>query len=113
MTNLGVEVPQSTLTQLERRVVRLSALVEQATQISPHKKVREGGALLMERLGEWIDEIKELSDIGDADVHDRIRSFSLRLKLAEEKVKTWPVPARYKKAGDTKARPKRRLNRAA
>jgi hypothetical protein len=93
MTSFGMQISEHTITSLEKRASRLAALVETATQGSQLKKVRDNGAQLVERLGEWVEEIKELRDMGDEDVEELIKSFTTRLALAEEKIKAWPIPA--------------------
>ena len=92
MTKFGEMIPQSTLENLERRVSRLSILVELATQGSAEKSIRESGAQLIERLSEWLEDIKDLVEIGDEDAHDLVKSFTMRLRLAETKVKAWKIP---------------------
>ncbi len=112
MTKLGVQIPTSTISTLDFRVARLSSLVEIATQSSPEKKIRANGAQLIERLSEWLEEIKDLSEVGDEDVHDVLKSFKLRLKLAEAKIKTWPIPDRLRKQATASFEPvKRRRGR--
>lgn len=96
MTKLGVQVPEATMVALEKKADRFVQLVETATSESPHKEVREGGAQLIERVGEWLDEIKDLREVGDEDVHERIQSFAIRLHLAEEKTKGWPIPEKVR-----------------
>jgi hypothetical protein len=92
MTKLGENTPQSTIDGLERRVSRLSILVELATQNSNEKSIRESGAQLIERLSEWLEDIKDLAEVGDEDAHDLVKSFTMRLRLAETKVKAWSIP---------------------
>jgi hypothetical protein len=93
MTKLGIEISDSTMAQLERRVAKLMALLEIATHKAADKKIRENGAQLSDRLAEWIDDIKDLREAGDEEVAERISSFTLRLKMAEDKMKNWPIPA--------------------
>jgi hypothetical protein len=92
MSHLSARVPESTVNALARRTARLIEVVERATQTSPHKAVREGGAQLVELLGERLEEIRELHAMEDEDVVDRIKGFKLRLSLAEEKVQRWNLP---------------------
>jgi hypothetical protein len=92
MSNLSSRVPEATVNAIARRTARLIDLVERATQASPHKQVREGGAQLIDLLGERIEEIRELHAMDDEDLPDRIKGFKLRLSLAEEKVLTWKLP---------------------
>ncbi len=92
MTKFGEMIPQSTLDRLERRVSRLSILLELATQNSAEKSIRESGAQLIERLSEWLEDIKDLVEVGDEDAHDLVKSFTMRLRLAETKVKGWSIP---------------------
>lgn len=96
MTRLGVEVSDKTMVALEKKALRLAELVDLATSAASDKKVRDGGAQLVERLGEWMDEIKDLREVGDEDVHEKIRSFAIRLHLAEEKTKSWPIPKKQR-----------------
>lgn len=96
MTSLGVQVPEATMIALEKKANRFAELVEAATTESPHKYVRDGGKQLIERIGEWLDEIKDLREVGDEDVHDKIQSFAIRLHLAEEKTKAWPIPEKVR-----------------
>lgn len=113
MTKLGETIEKSTLEGLERRVARLSILVEYATQSSPERKIREGGNQLIERLSEWVEDIKDLAEIGDEDVHDLLKSFMLRLRLAEQKVKDWQIPESVvaRAFDDETAQPARRRGR--
>lgn len=97
MTKLGVQVPETIIVSLEKRAARLASLVESATQASPERPIREGGALLIDRLGEWVEEIKDLREMGDEEVTEVIRSFATRLRIAEEKVKAWPLPQSARK----------------
>jgi hypothetical protein len=92
MTDLTARIPESAINALARRTTRLIELVERATQSSPEKGVREGGAQLVELLGERVEEIRELHAIGDEDLPERLRAFTLRLKLAEAKVMAWKMP---------------------
>lgn len=113
MTKLGETIEKSTLDALERRVARLSILVEFATQSSPERKIREGGNQLIERLSEWVEDIKDLAEVGDEDVHDLLKSFVLRLRLAEQKVKSWHIPPSVVERAfeNEEAQPKRRRGR--
>ena len=97
MQSLGQALPESAVTRLERRVARLSALLEVATQQASDRQIRDGGAQLIERLGEWLEDIKDLREVGDEDVHEMVRSFELRLKLAERKVDGWAIPPSVKR----------------
>lgn len=109
MTKLGVQVPEATMVALEKKAGRLANLVEAATSEAPVREVRDGGAQLVERIGEWMDEIKDLREVGDEDVHEKIQSFAIRLHLAEEKTKSWPIPEKVRARIMTQ--PKRRRGR--
>lgn len=97
MTNLGAPVSESTVNTLARRTTRLVELVERATQASPAKEIREGGKQLVELLNERMEEIRELHSMDDEELGEKVRAFTLRLKLAEEKVLSWKHPAKPRK----------------
>jgi hypothetical protein len=103
MTDLSARIPESAITSLARRTARLIELIERATQISPEKSVREGGAQLAELLNERIEEIRELHAMDDQDLAERVRAFALRIKMAESKVMTWKLPAPRKTAAQKSA----------
>jgi hypothetical protein len=112
MTDLSARIPESAINALARRTTRLIDLVERATQASPEKGVREGGAQLVELLAERIEEIRELHAMDDEDLADRIRAFTLRIKLAEAKVMTWKLPG-PRKSSVAKAAPGRKRVKTA
>ena len=93
MTKLGKLIPQKAVHGLEVRTLKLAGLVETATQTSHVRAVREAGAPLIERLSEWMEEIKDLREVGDEEVNDLVESYHIRLWLAEKKVNTWDIPA--------------------
>ncbi len=108
---LGATVPRSTIAALERRATKLAALIDVATKASTNRDIRTGGAQLIDRLNEWIEEIKELVDMEDEDVLEMVKSFHLRLRIAEGKVARWQIPANLRKqalGSETKERRRRR-----
>ncbi|MCB9653969.1 MAG: hypothetical protein H6729_07580 [Deltaproteobacteria bacterium] len=107
---LGTEVPEATIHMLEKRAEKLASLVDLATRQSSKKDVREGGTLLIERLGEWVDDIKALREVGDEDIHDVIQTFWVRLHLAERKTRDWSIPDELRTAA---GRPKVRRAKAS
>jgi hypothetical protein len=112
MTKLGETISQAKLDAIERRVTKLATLLEVATQNSSEKTVREGGAQLIERLSEWVEDIKDLAEVGDEDVVEVVKGFMVRLKLAEDKVKEWKIPPALVRAyNDDEALPARRRGR--
>lgn len=88
---LGVEIPQANVDALETRAHRLIVAVDKATQDNPDRRVKVAGGQLAERILEWVEEIKDLREVGDDDVAEVMRSFSARLKLAEKAVAAWPT----------------------
>ncbi len=110
MEMFEVEIPQSKIDALEARAVRLSALVDAATHSSENRNTRESGSLLADRIMEWVDEIKDLRAIGDKDVLEKIQSFSMRLHMAEQKIKSWPLPKELRKEFAPKKSRKRNKN---
>lgn len=101
----GVDIPQSHLDALESRAQRLTDEVDRATAASTDRRVREVGGQLVDRILEWIEEIKDLLEVGDEDVVERVRSFQARLVLAEKLVSRWPKP---KEAVGTEPKKRRR-----
>lgn len=87
---MRARMSESTVNALARRTSRLIELIETATQKSPEKHVREGGAQLVELLSERLEEIREMHAGEDDDLADRVRGFELRVRLAEAKVLEWP-----------------------
>ena len=108
MTKLGVTIPQSVLSALEKRAQKLTSLVDVATSSAHDKKVRDSGAQLIERVNEWIEEIRDLNTVGDDEVEERAKSFHIRLRLAEEKIKGWQLPASVRDRAEAALRPRRR-----
>lgn len=106
MSEFRDRVPESKVNAIARRAARLSKLVERATKSSPSKEVRARGGQLVEVLTEWVDQIQELHSGGDVDLEERVRSFTIRLHLAEQKVVTWHIPEKKKRP--PKAKPARR-----
>lgn len=106
---LRAGVSESTINAIARRTARLIEMVERATQASGEKQIRDGGAQLVELLSERIEEIRELFASDDEELTERIKGFLIRLKLAEEKVTTWPMPPEVKRAkAERKKAPKAR-----
>ena len=108
MTKLGVNIPQPVLTSLEKRAQKLTSLVDAATSGASDKRVRDHGAQLIERVQEWVEEIRDLNMVGDQEVEERARSFHIRLRLAEEKIKGWALPASVREKAEAALRPRRR-----
>ena len=100
MTQLGVGVSESLIRRVTERAAKLAFIVEVTTEISPSKKIREGGAQLIDRLNEWVEEIRDLHEAQDDEIEDRLKSFIVRLRLAEAKVTQWPIPASARKILD-------------
>ena len=110
MTSFAAPVSQTTVASIERRAARLASLIEVVTQGSSERRIRETGAQLVERLGEWVEEIKELNDAGDGEAQEKARTFDLRLRLAEEKTLSWNLPPELREpaAPPSRSRPSRR-----
>lgn len=109
----GVEIPQSELDALETRAHRLTVDVDRATSNSTDRSVREIAGQLVDRILEWVEEIKELREVGDEDVMERIKSFEKRLSLAEREVGGWPKPKDKASGEPSRRRRKRRQANAA
>ncbi|MEL6190048.1 MAG: hypothetical protein AAFU79_35940 [Myxococcota bacterium] len=109
----GVEIPQSKLDALETRAHRLTVDVDRATSSSSDRSVRETAGQLVDRILEWVEEIKELREVGDEDVMERMRSFEARLSLAEREVARWPKPSDPANGAPSRRRRKRRQANAA
>lgn len=105
----GVDIPQNQLDALEARAHRLAGEVDRATSASADRRVRETAGQIVDRIFEWVEEIKELREVGDEDVLERIKSFHTRLMLAEREMTSWPKP----NARKTSAKRRRRAPRAA
>jgi hypothetical protein len=82
-------VSEQMMRSLTERANRLADRVELATRRSPRPDVRRDGARFGEVLDEWLDDIKELREIGDEHLRETVQSFNARLDLAEQKVKAW------------------------
>ena len=89
---LGVDIPKSYMNALEARALRLTSVIDAATSQSPDRLIRDSGAQLSDRIVEWVEEIKELLELGDEEVFERIQSFVTRLHIAERKIQSWPLP---------------------
>ncbi len=108
MTKLGVTIPKPVMSALEKRAQRLISLVDAATSGATDKRVREQGAQLIERVHEWVEEIRDLNTIGDDEVEERANSFHIRLTLAQKKVDGWALPASVRDRAEAALRPRRR-----
>lgn len=95
----GVDIPQSHVDALEARAQRLANEVDRATTASSDRRIRDTAGHLVDRILEWVEEIKELREVGDEDVIERIKSFQGRLALAESHVASWPMPADKRASG--------------
>ncbi len=103
MSNLGAPtVSDSVMRHLERRAARMVLLVEAASQNNPDRKIREGGAQLVERILEMTQEILELKDAGDDSLAEAADVFHRRLYIAEKKIEAWNIPASVLKKIDKK-----------
>jgi hypothetical protein len=109
---MRARVPESKVNALARRAAKLSEIVERATQSSAEKSIRDAGAQLIELLSERIEEIRELHQLDDEDLIDRMNMLALRLKLAEAKVNAWGLP-QLKEPANNKRRTSSRARRAA
>lgn len=108
MTKLGVTIPNTVMNALERRAQKLISLVDVATSTASDKRVRDNGAQLIERVNEWVEEIRDLNMVGDDEVEERAKSFHIRLKLAEAKIEAWALPASVRDRADAALRPRKR-----
>lgn len=103
MSNLGAPtVSDSVIRHLERRAARLVLLVETASQSSPEREIREGGAQLVERVIEMTQELLELKDAGDDSLAEVADVFHRRLYIAEKKIEAWNIPISVLKKIDKK-----------
>lgn len=91
------DINQRQLQILTKRAHKLVADVERATEHSPDRDIRKGGAKLSEVLEEWLDGIHTMADSDAEDLNETILSFATRLKMAEEKVARWPMPPAVKR----------------
>ncbi|MBX2812950.1 MAG: hypothetical protein KTR25_14135 [Myxococcales bacterium] len=103
----GVSISKTKLESLENRAHRICAIIDQATIRNPDRNIREMAGQLVDRIFEWVDEIRELVEVGDEDAVDRARSFQARLILAEKAVRSWPQPL-----GKKSSRKRRRAAKA-
>ncbi len=108
MTELGVNIPKTVLTALEKRAQSLTSLVDVATSGAQDRRVREAGAQLIERVNEWVEEIRDLNAVGDEEALDRARSFHVRLRLAENKIQQWGLPASVRQRAEAALRTPRK-----
>lgn len=102
MNQLQPKISVQVIRRVSARALKLAERVEYATDQSPHKRIRESGAQLIELLHEWVEEIADMHAAQDEDLEERLVSFVVRLKMAEAKVATWP---------ETKKAPQRRRKR--
>ncbi|MBI4815929.1 MAG: hypothetical protein HY791_06720 [Deltaproteobacteria bacterium] len=94
-----MEVTRQLLDTLRKKAEVLAERVAEATRDSTNAHVRTEGGRFAEVLGEWLDQLDELFETEDPEVIDRVRSFSARLQLAEDKVARWGVgPTRTPKS---------------
>lgn len=112
-SNLEVHVSDSLIRHLERRAARLIVLVETATQASDERSVRDGGAQLVERIQEMVEELQDLRAAGDSDLPELVEAFHRRLYIAQKKVDGWNIPDSVRRileqrTGDGGAKPNRR-----
>lgn len=87
---LGVEIPKASLDAIEARAQRLIEEVEKAVQHAD-RRIKTVGGQLVERILEWVEEIKDLREMGDEDAGEVMQSFLTRLRLAERMVSRWPT----------------------
>lgn len=87
---LGVNIPQSQIDALEARALHLTQEIDRATLESHSREIRARGAQLVDRVLEWVEEIKDVRDIDAEEAVDIMRSFSARLRMAERAVARWP-----------------------
>jgi len=112
-SNLEVHVSDALIRHLERRAARLVLLVETATQASAERSVRDGGAQLVERILEMVEELQDLRAAGDSDLPELVEGFHRRLYIAQKKVDSWNIPDSVRRileqrTGDGGAKPNRR-----
>lgn len=93
----GTNEMDAVLRYLERRAARLVGLIDAASQASDDKKIRDGGAQLVERIVELVEELRELQKAEDDGLPEAADVFHRRLYLAEKKVDTWNIPESVKK----------------
>ncbi|MGF1511958.1 MAG: hypothetical protein ACFB9M_20905 [Myxococcota bacterium] len=77
---------------LERRAARLVCVIEAVGQRSEDRHTKEACTLITERIQEMFEEMRDMHEMGDIEVRDRMESMALRLRLAERKIKDWPLP---------------------
>lgn len=109
----GVDIPQTSLDAIEARAHRLVLAVDRAVGENPRREVREAGGQLTERILEWLEEIKDLREVGDEDAVEMMKSFRARLKLAEATISTWPTEEATSVEGRRAKKRRRREPRAA
>ena len=117
-SNLEVHVSEALIRHLERRAARLVLMVETATQASAERSVREGGAQLVERIQEIMEELQDLKAAGDTDLPDLVEGIHRRLYIAQRKVDGWNIPESVRRVldqrtGEPAAKPNRRRRKAA
>lgn len=99
------QIPQAVIEGLEAKALRLTEEIDRATSLSEKREIRNLGGQLIERIMEWVEEIKDLRQTEDEDIHDVIQSFESRLAMASRMVRDWP--------GVTPQKSKRRRRKAA
>ncbi len=103
MSNLGgPTVSDGVMRYLDKRAARIVLLVETATQGSADRKIREGGAQLVEQVIEMVEALHELKATGSEELAEAADLFHRRLYLAEKKIEGWNIPASVLKRIDKK-----------
>ncbi len=114
MTALGKTIPKGAVDQLRFRADRLCAMIDGATHKSSNKALRVAGAQFIERVQEWLQAIQQAQELTSDEGLEIINSFLLRLRLAEDKVKTWNIaePPAYRAHKSTTPKRRRRKRRS-
>ena len=106
MSNLGTPtVSNAIIDHIEGRAAKLVLLIEAATQASQERKIREGGAQLVERIIENMEELREKQANQDIELAEAVDVFHRRLYLAQQLVDTWNIPASIRKRLEKKTAP--------
>jgi hypothetical protein len=92
MNQLHTHVDPKLIDTLERRAARVTAVIDAVSQETNDRRMKEVCAMITDRILELVVEIREMREMDDLELRDRIDSLSLRLTLAERKIKTWPLP---------------------
>lgn len=112
MTALASRISMETIRRVARRAERIAQVIDEATEKSSDRRIRETGAQLIDLLAEWVEEIYELQVAEDLDVEERLQSFWVRLHVAEEKIAAWPLTqAQLKKLRGVYEPTKKKKNR--